>query len=125
MLYYSEISGFTQNQFSDWLTNNPLIIYYILQTPYTLDLGPIDIPLSYKEITNIFTDSDLLPKINAEYYRTFQTTIQNLQINEKSLKQEITDLNNSISDITKRLDTLESSNATTAEESEVSNDLQN
>lgn len=125
VLYYSEISGFTQNQFSDWLTNNPLIIYYILQTPYTLDLGPIDIPLSYKEITNIFTDSDLLPKINAEYYRTFQTTIQNLQINEKSLKQEITDLNNSISDITKRLDTLESSNATTAEESEVSNDLQN
>ena len=82
-------------------------------------------PLAYKEVTNIFTDSDLLPTINAKYYRTFETTVQNLQINDKSLKQEITDLNVSLVDVIKRLEALESSNATTAEESEVSNDLQN
>ena len=125
VLYYSEIKGFTIAQFSDWLRNNPLIIYYILQKPYTIDLGPIDMPLSYKGITNIFTDSDLLPKITAKYYRTFEKTIQNMQINEKSLKQEITDLNNNISDITKRLEALESANVSTVEESEASNDLQN
>lgn len=125
VLYYSEIKGFTIAQFSDWLRNNPLIIYYILQKPYTIDLGPIDMPLSYKGITNIFTDSDLLPKITAKYYRTFEKTIQNMQINEKSLKQEITDLNNNISDITKRLEALESANVNTVEESEASNDLQN
>lgn len=125
VLYYSEIKGFTVAQFSDWLTNNPLIIFFILQKPYTIDLGPIDMPLSYKGITNIFTDSDLLPKITAKYYRTFEKTIQNMQINEKSLKQEINDLNNNISDITKRLAALESANVNTVEESEASNDLQN
>ena len=108
-----------------FIKNSNTDVYYALNTPYTLDLGVIDMPLAYKEITNIFTDSDLLPKLTAKYYRTFETTIQNLQINDKTLKQEITDLNNSITNIIKRLDTLESSNATTAKESEVSNDLQN
>lgn len=123
--FYTETKNFTVTEFSNWIASHPLVGYFILNTPYTLDLGVIDMPLAYKEITNIFTDSDLLPKLTAKYYRTFETTIQNLQINDKTLKQEITDLNNSITNIIKRLDTLESSNATTAEESEVSNDLQN
>ena len=115
----------TLTNFKNFLTTNVVQMYYGLKTPYTLDLGPIDIPLSYKGITNIFTDSDLLPKITAKYYRTFEKTILNMQINEKSLKQEITDLNNNISDITKRLEALESANVNTVEESEGSNDLQN
>ncbi len=108
-----------------FIKNSNTEAYYVLATPYTVDLGPIDMPLNYKGITNIFTDSDLLPTINAKYYRTFEKTILNMQINEKSLKQEITDLNNNISDITKRLEALESANVSTVEESEVSNDLQN
>ena len=112
-------------EINDWLSTHAVEVYYALKNPYTQELGTIKMPLAYKEHTNIFTDSDLLPKINAKYYRTFQTTIQNLQINEKSLKQEITDLNNSISDITKRLEALESDNVSTVEESEASNDLQN
>jgi hypothetical protein len=115
----------TLTNFKNFLTTNVVQMYYGLKTPYTLDLGPIDMPLSYKRITNIFTDSDLLPKITAKYYRTFEKTIQNMQINEKSLKQEINDLNNNISDITKRLEALESANASIVEESEASNDLQN
>lgn len=109
----------------NFLSTNAVEVYYPLKTPYTLDLCTIDMPLAYKKVTNIFTDSDLLPKITAKYYRTFQTTIQNLQINDKTLKQEITDLNNSISDISKRLEALESANVNTVEESEASNDLQN
>lgn len=108
-----------------FIKNSNTDVYYALNTSYTLDLGMIDMPLAYKEVTNIFTDSDLLPRITAKYYRTFQTTIQNLQINDKTLKQEITDLNNSISDISKRLVALESANVNTVEESEASNDLQN
>lgn len=111
--------------FKNFLSNNNVEMYYPLRTPYTIDLGPIDMPLSYKKITNVFTDSDLLPTINAKYYRTFEKTVQNLQINEKSLKQEIADLNVNLADITKRLEALESANASTVEESEVSNDLQN
>lgn len=102
-MYYSETKNMTITEFSNWLVNNPLIIYYILQTPYTLDLGVIDMPLTYDEITNIFTDSSLLPTINVKYYRNFITTIQNLQVNEKSLKQELVDLNN-------RLTALENAN---------------
>lgn len=115
----------TLTNFENFITTNVVQMYHGLATPYIVDLGPIDMPLSYKGITNIFTDSDLLPKITAKYYRTFEKTIQNMQINEKSLKQEITDLNNNISDITKRLEALESANASTVEENEVSNDLQN
>lgn len=111
--------------FKTFLSEHIVEVYYPLSTPYELDLGSISMPLSYKEITNIFTNSDLLPKITAEYYRTFEKTIQNMQINEKSLKQEITDLNNNLSDITKRLEALESANASIVEESEVPNDLQN
>lgn len=117
---YSNIADFKK-----FLSNNNIEMYYPLKTPYTIDLGPIDMPLSYKKITNVFTDSDLLPTINVKYYRTFEKTVQNLQINEKSLKQEIADLNVNLADITKRLEALESANASIVEESEVSNDLQN
>ena len=118
MLYYSEIKDFTIAQFSEWLTNNPLIIYYILQKPYTLDLGVIDMPMSYKDITNIFTDSDLLPTINAKYYRVFEKTIQNAQINEKTLKQEITDLNATVNALDTRLKALETKTVEEPTESE-------
>lgn len=110
-LRYSSI-----DDFKNMLKTNNIEIYYILQKPYTLDLGVIDMPLSYNEVTNIFTDSDLLPKINAKYYRVFEKTIQNAQINEKTLKQEITDLNATISALDNRLKALE--NKTTEEPTE-------
>ena len=103
---------------NNWLkqlndAGNPLEIYYVTKNPYQIDLGPIDIPLSYNEVTNIFTNSDLLPQINAKYYRNFTKTVQNLQVNEKALKQELIDINN-------RLTALETAKAS---ESEVNNDI--
>ena len=77
------------------------------------DLEVVDMPLSYNEVTNIFTDSDLLPQINVKYYRNFVKTVQNLQVNEKALKQELIDINN-------RLSALETAKAS---ESEVNNDI--
>lgn len=76
-----------------------------------------DMPLSYNEVTNIFTDSDLLPKINAKYYRNFVTTIQNLQVNEKALKQELADINT-------RLTALETAQTNVVESEEEANDIQ-
>ena len=98
--------------FKNWLSTHNTEVYYALETPYTVDLGVVDMPLSYNEITNIFTDSDLLPKINAKYYRNFISTVRNLQVNEKALKQELIDINN-------RLCALESANTSTIQESEV------
>lgn len=43
-------------------------------------------PLTYNEITNIFTDSDLLPKINATYYRNFKQTIKNINNNISNIE---------------------------------------
>ena len=73
--------------------------------------------IKMNEVTNIFTDSDLLPKINAKYYRNFVTTIQNLQVNEKALKQELADINT-------RLTALETAQTNVVESEEEANDIQ-
>lgn len=101
----------TIEEFKNWLSTHNTEVYYALAKLYTLDLGVVDMPLSYNEITNIFIDSDLLPQINVKYYRNFTKTIQNLQINNDTLKNELTSIEN-------RLTALENANATA--ESEVS-----
>lgn len=104
--------------FKKWLATHNTEVYYILTEPYEIDLGIVEMPITYNEITNIFTDSDLLPQINVKYYRNFTKTIQNLQINEKELKQELIDIN-------LRLSVLETANSNAvsnliqSEESEV------
>ena len=100
------------NTFKNWLSTHNTEVYYVLATPYTVDLGVVDMPITYNEVTNLFTDSDLMPNINAKYYRNFITTIQNLQVNEKTLKQELIDINT-------RLSALESASANVVSESEV------
>jgi hypothetical protein len=109
----SRLEEVSNNGFNNWLSTHNTEVYYVLENPYEVDLGIVDMPLSYDEITNIFTDSDLLPQINAKYYRNFTKTVQNLQINEKTLKQELIDINN-------RLTALETAKTS---ESEVNNDI--
>lgn len=116
-IYYDDIANYTTEEFKNWLSANQNEFYYLLATPYKIDLGPIDMPLSYDEVANIFTDSDLLPTINVKYYRNFITTIQNLQVNNDTLKNEL-------SNIESRLTALENANTSAVdnnptEESEV------
>lgn len=94
----------TVDKFKTFLLSNEVYVYYVLATPYILDLGIVDMPLTYNEITNLFTDSDLMPTINAKYYRNFTKTIADLQVNNKSLLEELTDLETKVT-------TLESNNA--------------
>lgn len=91
--------------FKKWLATHNTEVYYILPEPYEIDLGIVDMPITYNEITNTFTDSDLLPQINVKYYRNFTKTIQNLQINNDTLKNELTSIEN-------RLTALENANTT-------------
>lgn len=63
-------------EFKNWLSTHNTYVLYPLETPYEVDLGVIDMPLSYDGVTNIFTDSDLLPTINATYYRKFKQNSQ-------------------------------------------------
>lgn len=102
----------TQTEIKEKYPNLIVDLYYGIpkNNQYEIDLGTVDMPLSYNEVTNIFTDSDLLPAINAKYYRNFTKTIQNLQVNEMTLKQELININN-------RLSALESAKASVIDDS--------
>lgn len=107
----------TIDEFKTWLSTHNTEVCYPLETPYEIDLGIVDQLLTFDEITNIFTDSDLYPVINVKYYRNFIKTIRNLQVNNDTLKNEL-------SNIESRLTTLENANTSVVdnnptEESEV------
>lgn len=91
----------TIDDFKTWLSTHNTEVYYVLEQPYTVDLGVVDMPLSYDEVTNIFTDSDLLPQINAKYYKNFITTIRNLQVNNDTLKNELVSIENRLAELEK------------------------
>ena len=77
-IHYSQFRFFAPTitiTIEDWkklLASNNLEIYFIIEKPYEVDLGIVDTLLSYDEITNIFTDSDLYPVINVKYYKDFE-----------------------------------------------------
>lgn len=56
------------NDFKTWLSAHNTEAYYVLAESYKVDLGVVDMPITYEGQTNLFTDSDLLPTINIEYY---------------------------------------------------------
>ena len=68
-IYSDEMSNLSLTDFKSWLSTHNLEIYYALETPYEVDLGIVDQLLTFDEITNIFTDSDLYPVINVDYYK--------------------------------------------------------
>lgn len=59
----------TIDDFKSWLSTHNIEVYYVLKTPYEVDLGIVDQLLTFDEITNIFTDSNLYPVINVGYYK--------------------------------------------------------
>lgn len=87
------------------------VVYYVGDET-VIDLGVVDMPITYNEITNLFTDSDLLPQINAKYYRNFISTVRNLQVNQEALEQALIDIDT-------RLSALENAQTSTTSESEV------
>ena len=72
IINYMAYGTTTLEQFKNWLSTHNTEVYYALATPYEVDLGIVDTLLSYDEVTNVFTDSDLLPQINAKYYKGFE-----------------------------------------------------
>lgn len=58
----------TAQEFKTWLSTHNTEVYYALATPYVVDLGIVDMPTTYDGVTNLYTDSDLIPTINVEYY---------------------------------------------------------
>lgn len=108
----ARLTDSTIASFKNWLSTNNVEVFYRLATPYTVDLGVIDMPITYDEVTNLFTDSDLIPIINAKYYRNFTETVRNLQINNDTLKNELINIES-------RLTALENAQVSIVNESEV------
>lgn len=81
-----------KNKFVEIMANKEIYFYYPLETPYEVDLGVVDMPITYNEVTNLYTNSDLLPIITAKYYRTFEKTIKNLQVDTVGLQAQLRSL---------------------------------
>ena len=69
----------TVDDFKTWLQSHNTTVYYQLETPQTIDLGKVQMPLTYYPITNVSTDCPLQPNIEVTYYRDFKTTIETMQ----------------------------------------------
>ena len=108
----------TVDELKQSLNEKPMEVYYILNlnSRYSLDLGSIDMLKTYEGVTNIFTDSDLLPIIRIKYYKNFKETIKELKINEKSLKDELQSLS-------ERLSALETKQVVSSDDSNVENEV--
>lgn len=108
----------TVDELKQSLNEKPMEVYYILNlnSRYSLDLGSIDMLKTYEGVTNIFTDSDLLPSIQIKYYKNFKETIKELKINEKSLKDELQSLS-------ERLSALETKQVVSSDDSNVENEV--
>ena len=108
----------TVDELKQSLNEKSMEVYYILNlnSRYSLDLGSIDMLKTYEGVTNIFTDSDLLPSIQIKYYKNFKETIKELKINEKSLKDELQSLN-------ERLSALETKQVVSSDDSNVEDEV--
>lgn len=75
------------DKFKNWLSTHNVEIYYPLATPYTIDLGIVDMPKTYTPVTNAYIISDLEMKINAKYYKDPKIEIKNLKDEVNQIKE--------------------------------------
>ena len=82
------------DDFKTWLSTHNTEVYYPLETPYVVDLGVVDMPTTYDGVTNLYTDSDLLPTINIEYYtEILENAKDNIIGQDTYLQDEVDTLN--------------------------------
>ena len=97
-----------------WLQEHNVTVYYQLANPQTIDLGKVQMPLTYYPITNVLTDCPLQPNIEVTYYRDFKTTIEAMQADIESntsrietLEEQLQTQATSISSLESRVTALE------------------
>lgn len=62
--------------FKTWLSENNVMVYYVLDTPYTIDLGIVEIP-TYYDVTHLFVETGFDTNIEVGYDTQFNLTINN------------------------------------------------
>ena len=105
-------------QFKQWLSTHNTEVYYVLAEPYTLDLGVVNMPLSYYPITNVYNTCAGIPNMYVKYYRDFKKTITTMQVDIQELKSTIQELANNQTKLLSQINTIKE-NQVVEEESEV------
>lgn len=69
----------TIDEFKSWLEENNVELYFELEEPYEVDLGPVKLPKNFKGVSNIFLNANLETNMKVEYVKDTQLVIDNLQ----------------------------------------------
>ena len=111
-------------EFKQWLSTHNTEVYYVLAEPYTLDLGVVNMPLSYYPITNIYNTCVGIPNMYVKYYRDFKGTIKTMQVDIENLKEAVSTLTSNQTSMDNDISTLQNVVSSSLEgiESEVTND---
>ena len=104
--------------YKNWLSTHNTEVYYVLAEPYTLDLGVVNMPLSYYPITNVYNTCVGIPNMYVKYYRDFKKTITTMQVDIQELKSTIQELTSNQANLLSQINTLQE-NQVVEEESEV------
>ena len=104
--------------YKNWLSTHNTEVYYVLKEPYTLDLGVVNMPLSYYPITNVYNTCVGIPNMYVKYYRDFKKTVTTMQVDIQELKSTIQELTNNQTKLLSQINTIKE-NQVVEEESEV------
>lgn len=114
----NRLSDVSVSGFKQWLSTHNTEVYYVLKEPYTLDLGVVNMPLSYYPITNVYNTCVGIPNMYVKYYRDFKKTITTMQVDIQELKSTIQELTSNQANLLSQINTLQE-NQVVEEESEV------
>lgn len=86
------------DEFREWLTLNPITVWYELETPYTDSINLDEVILnttylkSYEPITHITSDNYLLPTIKTQIPSDFNAVVLGLKSNNEALTSQVMSL---------------------------------
>ena len=86
------------DEFREWLTLNPITVWYELEEPYTEPINLDEVILdkirlkSYKPITHITSDNYLLPTIKTQVPSDFNAVVLGLKNNNEALASQVMSL---------------------------------
>lgn len=66
-IQYSFFNDKTIDEINNWFASNNTSVYYILETPEEIDLGPISLPNTHLGQNNIIVDSNLTTTVDVSY----------------------------------------------------------
>lgn len=72
----------TSEELKNYLANNPLIVYYQVAKPETIQLDPINIKM-YEGTNNIKLDTNLETNMSLEYYKDYLLDSQEVEVSEE------------------------------------------